>query len=137
MLQIVAGVVLAQRAQAVPGLAVGQHDLQAQDQIAHIAVVQDGDAAGIGREIAPDAATSLRRQAKRKQAIGNFGSLLDMLQDAAGFHCHRVICRIDRADAVHPLQGKDEAAPLGQRNAAAHQSGIAGLWHDRNASRPR
>jgi hypothetical protein len=68
VLQVVAGVVLAQAAQAIPDLAAGQHHFQAQGQFARVAVAQDLHAAGIGRQIAADLATALGGQRQRKQA---------------------------------------------------------------------
>jgi hypothetical protein len=53
VLEVVAGVVLAQAAQAVPDLAAGQHDLEAQRQVARVAVAQHLRAAGIGGRLPP------------------------------------------------------------------------------------
>ena len=65
MLQIIAGVVLAQAPQAFPDLPVRQHHLKAQHQISRIAIAQNGGAAGVGGEIAADLAAALRREAER------------------------------------------------------------------------
>ena len=70
LLQIVAGIVLAQAREPVPDPPVGQHHLDPQGQFAGIAVAQDGDAAGIGREIAADLAAALGAEAQRKQPVG-------------------------------------------------------------------
>ena len=64
--QVVAGVVLAQATQALPDLALGRHHLQAQAQLAGIAVAQHRRAAGIGGQVAADGATALGRQAERE-----------------------------------------------------------------------
>ncbi|MNN04716.1 hypothetical protein D3C81_1174460 [compost metagenome] len=56
LLQVVAGVVLAQRAQAVEHLAVGQHGFDAQYQFARHAIAHHVDAAGIGGQVAADLA---------------------------------------------------------------------------------
>ena len=52
--QVVAGVVLAEPAQPVPDAAVGQHDLEAEHQLAGHAVAQHRGAAGVGGEVAAD-----------------------------------------------------------------------------------
>ena len=86
--QVVAGVVLAQPAQAVPDLAVGGDDLEAEAQVARRAVAQHLRAAGVGRQIAADRATAFGRQAEREQQAGVGGRLLHRLQDAAGLDGH-------------------------------------------------
>ena len=54
MLEVVAGVVLAQGLQDIEHLAVGQHHFQAQHQIARVAVAQHLHTAGIGGNVAAD-----------------------------------------------------------------------------------
>ena len=65
LLQIVAGVVLAQAAHQVEHAAVGQHDFEPQHQLARHAVAQHMHAAGIGRDIAADGAASLPTRGSR------------------------------------------------------------------------
>ena len=65
--QVVAGVVLAQRREAVPDLALGGHDLEAEAQLARVAVAQHLRAAGVGGEVAADRAAALGGQAEREQ----------------------------------------------------------------------
>ena len=76
LLQIVAGVVLAQAAQPVPDPPVRQHDFQAQGQLARISVAQYRDAAGIGRQIAADLAAALGAEAEGEQPVSFGGRLL-------------------------------------------------------------
>src|SRR3546814_1336928 len=95
-----AGVVLAQRAQAVPHAPVRQHYLEAEHEIARGAVAQHVHAAGIGREVAADLARALGAEAQGEEAVGLDRSLLHLLQDAAGLHGDRVVDRVDLADAV-------------------------------------
>ena len=59
LLEVVAGVVLAQRAQPVPHPPVGQHHLEAQHQVAHHPVAQHRGTAGVGRDVAADRAAAL------------------------------------------------------------------------------
>src|ERR1700746_999046 len=54
LVQILAGIVLAQAPEPVPNSAVGQNHLEPQCQLAGIAVAQYRDATGIGRQIAAD-----------------------------------------------------------------------------------
>ena len=67
LLQVVAGVVLAQRLKPSSTRAVGQHDLEAEHQVAHHAVAQHCGAARVGREIAAELAANLPSRA----LIGN------------------------------------------------------------------
>src|SRR6202011_5219976 len=108
LLQIVAGIVLAQAAQPVPDPPVREHDLEAQSQLARIAVAQYRDAAGIGRQIAADLAAALAAEAERKRPVGLGGGLVQMREDAAGLDGHCEIDRVDRADAVHAAEGEDD-----------------------------
>ena len=68
LLEIVAGVVLAQSAQAVPDAAVGEHDFEPQRQFARVAEAQHGGAAGVGRQVAADRAASLGAERQREVA---------------------------------------------------------------------
>src|SRR5256885_17085008 len=77
LLQVIAGVVLAQAAQALPYLSGGQHDLEPQRELASIAVAQHRSAARIGGKIAADFATAFGRKAQREKAPPLFGGLLD------------------------------------------------------------
>ncbi len=117
MLEVVAGVVLAQPAQPVPHLPVGQHDLEPEHEIAGIAVAQHGGAAGIGREIAADLAAAFGGEAEREQAIVLRRRGLQIGEDAARLDRHRVGQRIDVADPVHAAEADDDAA--GGRHCAA------------------
>ena len=76
MLEVVTGIILLERAQPVPDLAVGQDDLDAQNQIARIAKAQHLHPAGIGRQIAANLAAPLGAEAEREQPVGLGGCLL-------------------------------------------------------------
>jgi len=133
LLQIVAGIVLAQAAKAVPNPSVGQHHLEAQCQLAGFAVAQDRDAAGVGRQIAADLTAPLGPEAEREQPVGLGGRLLQVREDAARLDRHREIHRVDGADMVHAAEGKDDVAPILGRDTAADEPGIAALRHDRQS----
>jgi hypothetical protein len=99
--QVVAGVVLLERAQAVPDVAVGQHDLEAQHKVARVAVAQHLHAAGIGRKVAANLARALGAEAEREEAVMRRRRFLQGLQDAAGLDRHRIAHRIDLQHLVH------------------------------------
>ena len=65
MLQVEAGVVLAQAVQAVPDPAVGEHHFEAEHVLARIAVAQHAGAAGVGRDVAADLARAFGAEADR------------------------------------------------------------------------
>src|SRR5882672_7674201 len=67
LLEIVAGVVLAQAAQAIPYLARGKHDLQAQDELARVAIAQHPRAPRVGRQVAADFAAALGSETQWKK----------------------------------------------------------------------
>jgi len=131
LLQIVAGVVLAQTAQPIPDAPVGQDHLDSEHQFAGIAITQHGDAAGIGRQIAADLAAALGGEAEREQPVHLGRRLMQIGKDAAGLDRHREIDRVDRADTVHPTEGEDNIVAIFRRHPAADQPGIAALRHDR------
>src|SRR6516164_6519835 len=131
LLQIVTGIVLAQCPQPVPDPPVGQYDLEAQGQLAGIAIAQHRDAAGVGREIAADLAASLRAEAQREQPVSLGGGLLQIGEDAPGLDRHRKIDRVDRAAAGHASDYPAEVLPVLGRDPAADEAGIAALRHDR------
>src|SRR3546814_17625688 len=122
-----AGVVLAQRAQAVPRAPVRQHYLEAEHEIARGAVAQHVHAAGIGREVAADLARALGAEAPGEEAVGLDRSLLPLLQDAAGPHGDRVVDRGDLADAVEATAARDGRVVPGEGSRAGHEPGGATL----------
>jgi hypothetical protein len=131
--QVVARVVLAQSAQAVPQFARRQHDLEPEGELARVAVAQDLRAAGVGRQVAADGGRALRRQRQRKQASRRGGGFLHALQRAARFDGDRVVDRVDGAHAIHAAQRQQDRAAAVVRRAAADQAGVAALRHDRRA----
>ncbi|KAG1246413.1 hypothetical protein G6F65_020701 [Rhizopus arrhizus] len=67
--QVIAGVVLAQAAQAVPDFAFRGHHFQAQRQVARVAVAQHLGAAGVGGQVAANRAAAFGRKAERKHPL--------------------------------------------------------------------
>jgi hypothetical protein len=130
LLQVVAGVVLAQAAQPVPYPAVGQHDFEPEHLLARIAVAQHVDAAGVGGKVAADLATALGGERKREEAACVFGGALHGGEHAARFDGGRVVQDIERADAVHAGEGKHDLAARARGHRAADEAGVAALRHD-------
>ena len=130
VLQVIARVVLAQGPEAVPNAPVGQHHFEPQHQVAGVAVAQHRDAAGVGRDVAADAAASLGGQAEGEQGAGVGGRRLHVGQHAPRLHAHRVVEGIDGADAVQPCRRQHDAAV---RHAAADEPGVAALGHHGDA----
>ena len=133
--QVVAGIVFLERAQAVPDLARRRHDLEAEHEMARVAIVQHLHAAGVGREVAADGAAALGRKAQWKQAVVRGGRLLDGLQDDTGLDGHRVTDFVDCEDTVHAGERQHDFAAVLVRHATAHQAGVAALGHDRDPLR--
>ncbi len=133
LLEIVAGVVLAQPAQTVPDAAVGQHDFDAEHELARVAEAQHRGASGIGREIAADRAAPFGRKRKRKEQPVVGGGLLDGGERHAGFGRQRRIVGIDGAHAVHPRERQHDRVALGVGRCAAALSRVSALRDDRDA----
>ncbi len=83
VLEIVAGIVLAQPPQSVPDPPVGQHHFEPEAEIAGIAIGQHIEPAGIGRQIAADAAGAFRGEAQGKQPVRRIGCLLHRFERRA------------------------------------------------------
>ncbi|MOA46186.1 hypothetical protein D3C78_1686670 [compost metagenome] len=104
MLQVVAGVVLAQRAQLIQHAAVGQHHFQAECQVARVAVAQHLLATRIGGHHATDRGAALGGQRQGKQAAHVRGRLLRSQHGAAGLKRHAVVQRVHAAHRRHAVQ---------------------------------
>ncbi|MNZ91458.1 hypothetical protein D3C78_1104450 [compost metagenome] len=135
LLEVVARVVLAQTAQRGVDAAVGQHGLDAQREVAHIAVAQHGRAAGVGREIAADLARTFGAYAQREQAPGFFGRGACGLQRDAGLQRHGVVDDVELLHLVHAAQIEHHGVAGGVGHGAAHQRSVAALGHDRHVVR--
>ena len=129
MLEVVAGVVLAQGLQPVPDPPVGEHHFEPEHQVAGIAIGEHGGSAGIGGEVASDPAGAFRGQREREQetCLGRGG--LDIGEGHAGLHGDGRAQGIEAAHTVEAHQRQHDAA-FG--HAAADEAGIAALRHDRH-----
>ena len=130
--QIVASVVLAQAAQAVPDLAIGGHHFEPETELARIAVAQHRHATGIGRQIAANRARAFRAQRQRKQPVGIARHVLQVLQNTARLHGHCVVQRVNFAHAVQPRQRQQQCPTGTVRHTGAGHAGVATLRHDRH-----
>ena len=104
LLQVVAGVVLAQRRQLVEHAPVRQHDLEAEHERAHHAVAQHRRAAGVRRDDAAE-----RALPSEPSDIGSrrFAAAAADCSSASTQPASAVIessCAIDRADLAHAPQ---------------------------------
>ncbi len=135
VLEVVAGVVLAQLGEEIGDAPVGEHDLDAERQVARVAIGDDRDAAGVGGEIAADGGGSFRGERQREQPVDRLGRRLRLGERHARFDDHRVGVDVDLADAVEPLQRQQQFAAAGVGNLAADQAGVAALRHDRHVRR--
>ncbi len=131
LLQVVAGVVLAQGAQPVPQAPVGQHRFQPEHLVARVAVAQHVDAARIGREVAADLAAAFGAERKGEQAVRLRRRALHVGEHAAGLDGDGVVERVQFADAVHARERKHDFRARAGRHRAAAQPGIAALRNDR------
>ena len=128
--EFVAGGVFVQRVQVGDEFAVGQHHFQPQHQIAHGAVAQHVQAAGVAGDVAADLAAAFAGEAEREKAAVFGGGGLDVLQNAACIDGDGVVGKADMADSVEFAQIQDDAAV---RHAAANQSGVTALRCDGDA----
>ena len=131
LLEIRAEVVLAQGREAVPEGSVGEHDLEAEHLLAHHAVAQHVDAAGVGRDDAADLAGALRADRDRQEQVARGDGVLDRLEDAAGLDDAGVVVGVDRRgcgsrrdEAEHDLGGSVGG------EGAVDEAGVAALGHD-------
>src|SRR5262249_13097910 len=109
-----------------------QHHLEAEAEIARVAVAQHLNSPGIGREVAADLAAPLGAETQWEETIDALRRLLDLREDATGLDGHGEIDGIDRADAVHAPEAQDDAASVLAGDGAAAEPGIAALRHDRD-----
>ena len=102
--QVIAGIVLLQRRQQIHHLAGRRHHFQAHAQGSCAAMADDVQPAGIGAKCAADLRRSLGAEDKWEHQPLRLDSLVQVLDDAAGFGDHIHARPVDPADPVHPLQ---------------------------------
>ncbi len=119
-----------QRPQAVDDAAIGEHDLETEHLLPRIAVTDDVDPAGVGRQVAADLAAPFRTEAQRKIAIDGAGLFLQRGQDTACLRDHRKVLRVDRANPVEPRQRQDQLLAGLVRYCATTEPRVAALRND-------
>jgi hypothetical protein len=131
-LQVIAGVVLAQRAQGMQHAAVRQHRLDAEHQLARHAVAQHVQAAGIGGQIAADLAAALRAQAQREEALGAAAACCTSASvQPASTVMEKLAASTCGCVAAAQAAAACCAGFIGRRAAAV--AGVAALRHDADA----
>ena len=129
--QVVAAGVLHQAAAQVEQFARAGDQLEPGHPFAGIAETDDPDAAGIGGDVAADAAAAARAEVHRIQQPLRLRRFLHHLQRRAGLHGEVVVHRVVAQHAVHALQAQHQLA-LG-RHRAARQARAAARGHDGHA----
>ena len=130
LLEIVAAIVFAEHIETVPDAPVAEHHLEAQNEVSRHAVAQHVDPAGVGGDVAADAARALRAESDREQAIRCLRRLLGVFENASGFDDHRKIDRIDHAHRVEPVEADYELSAAGSGHRSADETRKAALRDD-------
>ena len=129
LFHIVAGIVLHHPVHGGHDRAVCQYCFQPQHEVAHHAVTQNVDAAGIGRNIAADGATATCAEVEREtQALLGDGLLHD-LQHRTGFDRGGTADSVDLEDSIHPVQRQHDI--VCRRLHRGHTVGQPPVGHDR------
>ncbi len=128
--QRVAAVVLADAAQVVEHTAVGQHDLEAEHELARVAVADRADAARVGADRAADGRRALRAEGEREEPARPRRRLLHGLHRAPRLGHQRHSGCVHPADAVHALERDDHRGrPLRERRRPAREAGAPARGH--------
>ena len=134
VLEVVAGVVLAQGPQAVEDPTVGEHRLEAEDVASGVAIAQHVEAAGVGGDGAPDGGAAAGAPVHRQLPVDGGGCLLDLLDGAAGLCGDGEPGRVDGGDPVEAGgEQQHRRTAVGQvvdRYRAAGEAGVAALGDD-------
>src|SRR3546814_1245856 len=131
--QVVAAVVLDQATSEVEQFAGARDQLEPGNPFTRVAVAKYADAAGVGGDVAADAAGTARCEVDRVGQSMSGGRVVHGLQGDARLHGQRAV---DGIEAEHPVPAR-QAQPqfAAGRNRAAGQPGAAAGWRDRPAVR--
>ena len=88
--------------------------------------------AGVGGDIAADAAAALRAEGDREEAVLFLRRLLGVLENASGFDDHREIGRIHHAHRVKPFEADHELSSARRRHRSSNETRKAALGDDGN-----
>jgi hypothetical protein len=125
LLQVVAGVVLAERAQVVYNCPIRKYSLNTQNVSVEATVSQKTKTACIGGDIATNLARSLRAQVEREDVILFSKESICRLKNYTGIGYKNSRNLIKRADLVHLLQIDDNLIENG--DGATDETGVATL----------
>ncbi|CRK12468.1 hypothetical protein BN1708_010508 [Verticillium longisporum] len=128
LLEVVARVVLAQRAEVLDDGAVGQDGLEAEDVAVQAAVAQQTQAAGVGGHVAADVARALGSEVEGEDVALLGEELVGRLENDAGVDDERAADVVKRLNLVHAAHVDDDLVEDGDR--AANEAGVAALGHD-------
>ena len=128
--QVVAGVVFAQTFEAIPDLALGRDYFQTQAQLTRISIAHHLRPACVRAQIAANGATAFSGQGQREQQAFFLGHVLQVLQDATGFHGEGQVVLVDMTHGIQARQVQHDllAAVVGGR--AHRQASVAALGND-------
>ena len=133
LLGVEAGVVLAQRRHQVEDAAVGEHDLDPQQVLAHVAVAQDPRPAGVGDHHAAD--RGIGAEVDREHEPVLFERLVELAQQHAAPRHHRAVDGIDLERAGQPLEAQHQHLAGRVGGGRPHQAGVRALGHDADGLR--
>ena len=125
LLEIVAGVVLAEGGERVEDAAVGEDGLDAQDGAVQAAVAQQAQPAGVGGDVAADLAAALGAEVERHGEAAGLEEGVEGLQDAAGLADQHAADGVEGEDAVE--EGGREDDFVADWDAAADEAGVSAL----------
>jgi hypothetical protein len=112
---------------------VGQHRLEPEAKVAGIAIAQHAHAAGIGGEIAADAAGAFGGERQRKEPSRCPCRGLQLGEHAAGLGDEHVSGRIEAADAPHALERQQHGDRPLAHHLPADEAGAAAPGDDPDA----
>jgi hypothetical protein len=138
LLQVDAGVVLDVFAHAFEDLAVGEHGLEPEHEIAGHAIADHAIAAGIGRDVAADGAAAARAEIEREHESVVADTFLQSLQRHAGLGDHDPAAGVDLLDRGHALRRQHDFAC--QRHGGTHEArhaALRGHGHARLVAEPQ
>ncbi|KAI3488765.1 hypothetical protein L1887_47106 [Cichorium endivia] len=128
LLEVKAGVVLAQRRERVHDGAVRQHHLEAEHGAVQAAVAEEAQAAGIGSDVASDVTRALGTEVERHHVTLLANVVVEALEDAACVAYERAGHLVERADLVEAAELDDDL--IEYRYTATDKTRVASLRHD-------
>ena len=111
----------------------GGDDLEAEHQLAGVAVADGGVAAGVGGEDAADGGTALAAEGEGEEAALGGGGLLGGGDDDAGFRGHGHVEGVHVAHAVEAGEADDDLGAGLVGGGTADHGGVAALGDHRDA----